>query len=111
MFGFKPIPYVTKEQLLKDNNLTSIRFLAFQPNLTVGIGCEGENPADRENILDKGIVFYPNAEDGQNNYAGIPAVRTDLTALLLIIFYYTKTFHSCILYNENLCCMLSLFQE
>lgn len=73
VFGFVPQPYVTVEELMKDNDLkVEPRFLAFTPNLTVAIGCEGQNPADRENIADGGIEFYPNM--AANSYAGLPAV-------------------------------------
>ncbi|XP_067947956.1 sodium/potassium-transporting ATPase subunit beta-2-like [Watersipora subatra] len=74
VFGFSPQPYASIDELVQDNKLkTQPRFLAFTPNLTIAIGCEGENPADRENILDGGIVFYPNEQD--NGYAGLPKIN------------------------------------
>lgn len=60
---------------MDDNGLSEKpRFLAFKPGLTVGVSCEGQNAADRENILDDGVEFFPNNTDNVLNYAGLPVV-------------------------------------
>ena len=75
IYGFKPEPYDSLQELLNDNELQEApRFLAFTPGLTVGVSCEGQTAADRENILDDGVQFFPNNTDSINSYAGFPVV-------------------------------------
>ena len=75
IYGFKPEPYDSLQELLNDNELQEApRFLAFTPGLTVGVSCEGQTAADRENILDDGVQFFPNNTDSINGYAGFPVV-------------------------------------
>jgi len=66
-----PEPYETLDELKTDMGMKTdedLRFLAFSPNVSVGVSCEGQNAADRENLADGGIEFHPPQ--------GIPTVLT-----------------------------------